>query len=131
MGIIKPVNIEDRQTAPLKVWRKTRKPKKRYILIGCLLFLFLTGSTSAVAGYLVYHTYHTDLLLAQTEMQHLRTAMTLLESLQAQPFASQIVERAQREFAGALSDAQAIEADLANYSGIRGFVPIYGPRLEA
>jgi Protein of unknown function (DUF4012) len=131
MGIIEPVKIEDRQTIPLKGWRKTHRPKKRNILIACLLFLFLIGSTSAVAGYQAYHTYHTDLLLAQTEMQHLRTAITLLESLQAQPFAPQTVERAQQEFAGALSDAQAIEADLASYAGIAGLVPVYGPRLEA
>src|SRR6266568_9675962 len=128
MGIVKLANIEDRQTAPLKGWRKKRKPKLRYILIAGLLFLSLSGSISAVVG---YHMYHTDFLLAQTEMQHLRTAMTLLESLQTQPFASQAVERAQQEFAGALDDAQAIEADLANYAGIAGPVPIYGPRLEA
>ena len=107
MEIVEPVDIEGRQTVPLKVRRKTRWPKKRTALIGALLFLFLASSTSAEVGYLVYHQYNTDLLLAQTEMQHLRTAMTLLESLQAQPFALQTVERAQQEFAGALSDAQA------------------------
>jgi len=84
-----------------------------------------------VAGYLAYHTYRSDLLLAQAEMQHLRTAMTLLGSLQTQTFAPQTVERAQQEFAGALSDGQAIEADLATYSGTTGLVPIYGTRLEA
>ncbi len=131
MDIVKPINIEDRQTVPLKSWRKGRRPKKHPILIGGLLVLFLSGSISTVAGFQAYHTYHTDLLLAQTEMQHLRTAMALLKSLQTQPFASQSIERAQQEFAGALSDAQAIEADLANYAGIAGLVPIYGTRLEA
>src|SRR5437868_15331503 len=115
MEIVEPVNIEDRQTVPIKVWRKTRWPKKRSMLIVGLLLLFLTGSTSAVAGYLAYRTYHADLLLAQAEMQHLLSAKTLLESLQAQPSALQTVERAQQEFAGALSDAQAIAASLGNY----------------
>ncbi len=131
MGIVKPMNREERQTVPLKGWRKVRKPKKRSILIGGLLLLFLSGSISTVAGFQAYHTYHTDLLLAQTEMQHLRTAMTLLKSLQTQSFTSQTIERAQQEFVGALSDGQAIEADLANYSSIAGFVPVYGTRLEA
>lgn len=131
MKIVEPVNIEDRQTVPLKAWRKTRWPKKRSVLIGGLLFLFLASSTSAVAGDLLYHTYQTDLSLAQAGMQHLRSAMTLLESLQAQPFASQSVERAQQEFTGALSDAQMVEASLANFSGIAGYVPVYGSRLAS
>src|SRR5579863_9505989 len=103
MRIVEPVNIEDRQTLPLKVWRETRWSKKRSMLIGGLLFLFLASSTSAVAGYLVYHTYQTNLVLEQTGMQHLRSAMALLESLQTQPFAPPTVERAQQEFASALS----------------------------
>jgi len=101
------------------------------VLIAGLLFLFLASSTSAVAGYLLYQTYHADLSLAKTGMQHFRSAMTLLESLQAQPFASQSVERAQQEFTGALSDAQAIEASLANFSGIAGYIPVYGSRLTS
>jgi hypothetical protein len=124
MKIVEPANIEHRQTVPLKAWRKTRWPKKRSVLIAGLLFLFLASSTSAVAGYLLYHTYHADLSLAQAGMQHFRSAMTLLES-------SQSVERAQQEFKSALSDAQAIEASLANFSGIAGYVPVYGSRLTS
>lgn len=126
MGIVKPMNREERQTVPLKGW-----PKKRSMLIGGLLVLFLSGSISTVAGFQAYRMYHSDLMLAQTEMQHLRIAMTLLKSLQTQPFAAQTIEHAQQEFVGALSDAQAIKSDLASYSGIAGLVPIYGPRLEA
>jgi len=131
MRIVEPVNIEDRQTLPLKVWRETRWSKKRSMLIGGLLFLFLASSTSAVAGYLVYHTYQTNLVLEQTGMQHLRSAMALLESLQTQPFAPPTVERAQQEFASALSDTQAIETGLAGFSGIGGLIPVYGSRLVA
>lgn len=130
MRILESVNIEDRQTVPLKVWRRTRRPKKRNVLIGSLLFLFLVSSTSTVVGCLVYHQYNTDLLLAQSGMQHLRSAMTLLESLQVQPFSPQTVKRAQEEFAGALSDAQALEAGLANFSGIVDLISVYGARLE-
>lgn len=134
-NMVEQTNIEDRPTVPLiKVRRKRRRrrrSKKRYVLIGGLLFLFLVSSTSAVAGYLAYRTYHTDLVLAQAGMQHMRSAVTLLESLQSQPFAPRTVEQAQLEFAGALNDAQTIEAGLANFSSIAGPIPVYGSRLLA
>jgi len=56
--------------------------------------------------------------------------MTLLESLQAHPFAPQTVEHAQQEFSDALSETQAIETGIAKFSGITGLIPIYGSRLE-
>jgi Protein of unknown function (DUF4012) len=124
------VAIEDRQTAPLKVWRSKRWSKKRCVLIGSLFILFFVSSISTLVGYSLDRKYNSDLLLAQTGMQHLRSGVTLLESVQSQPFAPRTVERAQGEFASALSDTQAIEASLANYAGISGFVPVYGPRLQ-
>jgi len=131
MRIVEPVNIEDRQTKPLKVWHKTPRSKKRHVLIGSLLLLFLISSTSVVVGYLTYQTYHNDFLLAQTGMQHLRSAMTLLASLQEQPFALQTVERAHQEFTDALSDTQTLQAELTKFSGIANLTPVYGPRLKA
>src|SRR6266436_3439169 len=93
MRIVEPLDIADGQTVPLRVRRKRRRrPKKHYVLIGSLLFLFLVSSSSAVTGYLMYRAYKADLLLAQTGMQHLRSAVTLLESLQAHPLAPQAVE---------------------------------------
>jgi len=129
MRIVELVAIENRQTAALKVQRKRRWPKERNVLIVFLLFLFLVSSCSAVSGYLVFHKYNNDLSLARMEMQHLRSAMTLLESLQAKPFVPQTVDRAKQEFTTALSDAQAVEVELANYSGIVGLAPAYGKRL--
>jgi hypothetical protein len=131
MRIVEQVAIEDRQTLLLKVPHKTRWTRKRYILIVVLLFLLLASSISAVLGYLEYNTYQTDFSLAQTGMQHLHSAITLLESLQEQPFATQTVERAQQEFARALSDTQALEVRLANFPGMSGVVPVFGPRLVA
>src|SRR6266568_3783422 len=125
------VAVEDLQTGPQKVSSKTRWSKKRSVMIVVLLILLLVSSTSAVAGYMGYHAYHSELSLAQTGMQHLRSAMTLLESLQKQPFAPQTVERAQQEFAEALSDTKALEAGVEHYSSIAGFAPVYGARLVA
>jgi hypothetical protein len=131
MRIVEQVAIEDRQTVLLKVPRKPRWTRKHYILIVVLLFLLLASSISAVTGYLEYNIYQADSSLAQTGMQHLRSAITLLKSLQEQPFATQTVERAQQEFARALSDTQALEVRLANFQGMSGVVPVYGPRLAA
>ena len=130
MGIAEPLSIADRQTAQLKrVRRKRRRHKRRIALLLVLVLLLLAISSSAVIGFLAYNTYQRDLSLAQTGMQHMRTAVTLLESLQAQPLSPRTVERTQQEFVGALSDTQAIEASLTNLSGTAGLVPIYGPRL--
>src|SRR6266568_2208264 len=125
------VAVEDLQTGPQKVSSKTRWPKKRSVIIVVLITLLLVSSTSAVAGYMGYNAYHSELSLAQTGMQHLRAAITLLESLQKQPFAPQTVERAQQEFAEALSDTKALEAGVEHYSSIAGFAPVYGARLVA
>jgi hypothetical protein len=131
MGMVELADIEIRQTVSLKAWHKTRRPKRRYVFIVVLLFLLLSSSISAVAGYLVYHMYSTDLLLAQTGMQHLRSGVNLLESMREQPFAPQTVERAQQEFAGALSDAKVVEAGLKNFTGIASLFPAYNTRLVA
>ena len=128
MKVVKFVAIEDRQTETHKAQTKRRRPKKRYVLIGSLLLLFLLSSTSAAAGYLAYHTYSTDTSLAQMAMQHLRSAVTLLQSLQKQPLAQHAVEQAQEEFTGALSDAHTIEASLTDFSSMDS-VPVYGSRL--
>ena len=128
MRVVELVAIEDRQTVALKVQHKRQRPKKHYVLIGSLLLLFLLSSTSAVAGYLAYHTYSSDISLAQMAMQHLRSGVTLLESLQKQPLAQHAVEQAQVEFSGALSEAHTIESSLTNFSSMT-VVPVYGQRL--
>jgi hypothetical protein len=136
MRKVELLSMEDIPTAPLKkVRRNKRWTKKRIVLIVVLLFLFLAISSSALVGLLAYNTYHRDLSHAQAGMQRMRSAVTLLESLleslPAQPLSPQTVERAQQEFAGALSNAQSIEASLTNLSGIASLAPIYGPRLIA
>jgi hypothetical protein len=124
MRIVEPVNIEVRKTVPQKSWYKMRRPKKRVVLFVVILFLFPASSASPVAGYMEYHTYQSDLLLAQTGMQHLRSAITLLESLQAQPFAPQNLGRVQQEFAGALSDMQAFNERVIFELRAFGVIPI-------
>src|SRR2546421_193049 len=76
---VKRARIEGREL--IRVRRRKPRSKKRFVLIGMLLFLFLVGSVASLVGYLVYNTYtaryHTDLSLAQAGMQHLQKAEVL------------------------------------------------------
>lgn len=130
MKLVPYRDIEDKETVPLKVLHK-RRSKKSYLLVATVLFLLLTSSASAVTGYWVYNMYKTYSLLAQNEMQHLRLAMTLLESLQSQPVTLEKLKQANQEFAEALNDAKVINTQLARFSGVVGSTPIYGPRFIA
>jgi hypothetical protein len=137
MGFVEMMDVQDRPTVPLRVRRRVRRKahrrKKRLVISVVFLVLLLigTGSTSFVVGLQAYHIYKADLPLAQEEMQHLRSAVTLLESLQTQPFAPQTVARARQEFTEALSNGQTIETSLANYSGVASYIPVYNTRLIA
>jgi Protein of unknown function (DUF4012) len=133
--IVEPLDIEDRQTVPLKVWRKTRWPKKRHVLIGSLLLLFLASSTSAVASYLVYKTYvghyQTDLSLAQTGMQHLQKAESLLTAWTQRGLDTQLTNQAEIEFTSAFKNLDMLNSDLIALPGFVKQVPVYGARLNS
>src|SRR6266487_5208697 len=78
----------------IRVRHKKRRSKNRYVLIGLLLFLVLAGLISSLGGLLLYNTYntryHTDLSLAQTGIQHLQKAETLLASWSKRPLDTQL-----------------------------------------
>jgi hypothetical protein len=131
MGIVEQLAIEDRQTVLLKVPRKTRWTKKRYILIVVLLFLLLASSVSSVAGYLGYHTYNTDLLLAQTGEHDLQMATASIQAIQRDPLNSKVISNAQHDFSGALTSFTQLESDLASLPTMLTSFPVYGARLQA
>src|SRR5438270_5219067 len=54
-GEVSREDMEGRQL--IRVRRRKRRSKKRYVLIGMLLFLCLAGSVSSLVGYLVYNAY--------------------------------------------------------------------------
>src|SRR6266487_3077346 len=115
------------QIGPRK-WR----PEKRYVLIGILVFLLLAGSVSSVVGYLMYNArYQTDLSLAQTGVQHLQKAESLLGTWSHQPLDAQASSQAKQEFAAALKTFDALNNDIQSIPGIAGQVPVYGTRLSA
>lgn len=114
--------------------KKGKKTKKFYIVIfvSFLLLLCAVGSGGMVVGYRVYTAkYHNDMSLAQVGEQHLRTAITLLETLPQHPFDDHSVSQAQHEFTTALTSFVQLDNDLKSLPGISASIPTYGVRLSA
>src|SRR6266516_513123 len=126
-------DLEGRQL--IRMRRKKRRPIKRYVLIGLLLFLFLAGSISSVIGYLVYQTYdaryHSDLSLAQTGIQHLQKAEAFLTTLSQRPLDPQLSHQAAGEFVSAFKNFSLLNSDLRALPGLIKQIPGYGERLNA
>ncbi len=135
MNTIEPVNIEKGQQVRVRVRRKKRRSKKRYVLAGILLFLFLAGSIPSVFGYLMYNTYtaryHSDLSLAQTGIQHLQKAETLMAAWPQKPLDPQLTSQAKDEFSSALRTFSLLNSDLKSLPGFVRQVPGYGAKLSA
>src|SRR5205085_10927225 len=91
---------------------RKHKVKKLYLLICIVLFLSGIGSGISFLAYLRYNNmYHTNLSLAQTGMQHLHKAATLLEAL---PFDASVVKQAQQEFSVASTDFVQLNTSLTS-----------------
>src|SRR5436305_10474854 len=72
--------------------RKKHKSKKFYFLIITFIFLVVIGSVISIIGYQnIFKKYSSSMSLAQTGIQHLRTAITLLETLPKNPFDAHVV----------------------------------------
>lgn len=118
----------------IQVGRRKGKPKRHYVLIGMLLFLVLAGLVSSVAGYLVYSynaRYHTDLSLAQTGMQHLQKAETLIAAWSQKPIDTQLTQQAAGEFGSAIKNFGQLNSDLRSLPGFIEKIPVYGVRLSS
>jgi hypothetical protein len=133
LGGLYYTDLQGRQL--IRVRHKKRRPIKRYVLVGLLLFLFLAGSISSVIGYLVYQTYdaryHSDLSLAQTGIQHLQKAGTLLATWSQRVLDPQLTHQASVEFATALKSFGRLNSDLKSLPGFSRQIPVYGGRLNA
>jgi Protein of unknown function (DUF4012) len=135
--MIEPMNTEGNQLVRVRVRvrRKKRMSKKRYVLIGILLFLFLAGSVFSVVGYLLYNTYtaryHSDLSLAQTAIQHLQKAEAFIASEPQKPLDPQVASQAKNEFASALNTFVLLNGDLKSLPEYARQVPGYGAKLSA
>jgi len=114
---------------------KKPRSKKFYFLICAFLLLSIAGSGASVVGYKTYNAYKADyhryIALAQTGVQHLRTAETLLKGLSKTPLDARIVVQAQHEFAAASTAFVQLDNGLKSLPGISLSVPGYGARLRA
>src|SRR6266702_3891559 len=108
-----------------------RRRYKKFCLIALPILLLSVhgGSGTAIA---VYHArYSKYASLAQTGIQHLRTAATLLETLPKNPLDALTVSQAQHEFATAMTTFVQLDDGLKSLPGISAFIPVYGARLSA
>src|SRR2546425_5234106 len=79
-----------------------RRRYKKFCLIALLILLLSVLDGLGVVEYQTYSAkYHNYVSLAQTGIQHLRTAATLLETLPKNPLDALTVSHAQHEFAAA------------------------------
>src|SRR5437764_2113276 len=115
----------------LKVQGKKQKFKK-FCLIALPLLLLLTILAGSGVTITVYQAkYHDYTSLAQTGIQHLRTASTLLETLPKNPLDTLTVGKAQKEFSAASTAFVQLENGLNSLPGVGAYVPIYGTRLSS
>jgi Protein of unknown function (DUF4012) len=132
-GELNYIHLQD--TQPLQVRPRKQKPKRQFVFIGMLLFLFLAGSISSPVGYLMYHTfdarYQMGLSLAQTGTQHLQKAESLLATWSKRPLETQITNQAEIEFASAFKNFGLLQSDLTALPGFVKQVPHYSARLES
>jgi Protein of unknown function (DUF4012) len=123
-----PNNIDWQNTQQIAVQRRKRPPKRRYVLLGILLFLFLAGSISSVLG---YPHIQTDLSFAQIGMQHLQKAESLLTTWSKRPSDTQLTNQAENEFASAFMNFARLNNDLAASPGLVEQIPVLGARLNS
>src|ERR1051326_4021729 len=108
------------------------KSKKFYLIIFTLLLLSGVGSGVSLVGYQRYNTtYHSYISLAQTGIQHLQAAETLLKALPKNPLDSRTMSQAQHEFVAASTDFVSLSNDLKSLPGISTSIPVYGTHLSA
>src|SRR6266581_6091426 len=125
-----PQGSLDSQNAHSLFPKNSQRRSKKRILVG-LLFLFVLGSLFSVVGYRVGTThYRNDLALAQTGMQHLQEAETLVAGLLQNPFDAHRVSQAQQEFTSALQTLTQLNSDLNSVPGFATLLPVYGTRLN-
>src|SRR6266699_7288477 len=77
-----------------------RKSRKKKVIRSIALCMLMSGSIASVFGYLLLSgRYHRDMALAQTGVQHLQKAESLLAELPKNPLDIDKVNQARREFA--------------------------------
>src|SRR6266852_7394210 len=130
MNIVDQTNTGDEQQ--VRVWvqvrRKMRKQKKRFVLLGTLLVVFVLGSVLSVVGstaYIYNTRYRSDQSQAQAGIQHLKKAEALLSGYPKNYLDIRPVNEARQEFAAALPTFRQLETDVRSVPGMSTLVPAF------
>jgi hypothetical protein len=127
--MVDEMKVEQTTTGRIKGKQQTRT---LYIIACVLLLLAIVCSAfSWIAYRSLSISYHRDTALVREGVQHLKAAMTLLESLPRNPLDAISVQGARREFTAALPIFSKLEADLTPLPAVSSDLPIYGGRLGA
>jgi hypothetical protein len=122
------VTIEKQHKPPVS----GKKRKRVRIALVVLLLVCVMAALGSTIGYQHYHTTYTlSLAQAQTGMNHLRQAETLLVSLQKNPWNAQAVQKAQQEFTSASTAFTQLNGSLQSLPPGSSDLPVYGERLRA
>jgi Protein of unknown function (DUF4012) len=119
--------MENKQLA----MRKGQRTKKLYTFLIIFVLLSIVGSGLSMVGYETSNAhYQRDLSLAHLGIQHLQMAEMQLKALPTNPFDTQTVGQAQRQFAAASLAFVQVNGDLKSLPGFLVSTPVYGSRLR-
>ncbi len=112
-------------------WKERRVSKK---IVLCVTAIIMCASEVALV-ILLYHElaglYGSYMSLAQGGAQHLENAITMIKTLQNNPFNGHTITQSQNEFASAGTDFNLLDQQLQSLPGISSSAPVVGTRLSA
>jgi Protein of unknown function (DUF4012) len=114
-----------------RIQQKKKKFKKICLIALPILLLSVLLAGSGISIGAIQAKYRNYTSQAQTGIQHLRKAITLLETLPKNPLDALTVSQAQKEFSAALTAFVQLDNDLNSLPGVSAYVPIYGARLSS
>ena len=107
------------------------KHKRRALLLAGLVFLLVCATGAGIANQAYAAQYQKEVALAQAGIQHLQTAVSLIQGWSKNPFAAASVTPARREFAAASATFAQLDTDLHALPGVGTSIPGIGTRLSA
>jgi len=112
---------------------RRRKRKGRLFLVRLVLLLScVIGSMLGFTGYQIYSArYQGEVALGQVGIQHLQTAVSLLQAWAKKPLDAASVTHAQHEFAAASAVFTQLETDAQSFSRVGSLIPGSSTRLNA
>jgi serine/threonine protein kinase len=110
---------------------RKRKTRPLFLVGLVLLVLCICGSGVAIAGYQIYNTkYQNKEAMAQVGIEHLQTAVSLMQAWSKQPLNASSTIHAQHEFAAASAVFTQLNTDVQSYTRYGSLIPGLSTRLN-